>query len=54
MATQQRFTAQLHEIKSRLGAHNSHPLDVMLTRGEGIWVWDIDGKRYLDGLSDRC
>jgi ornithine--oxo-acid transaminase len=35
----------------RLGAHNYQPLDVILSRGEGVWVWDVDGKRYLDCLS---
>ncbi len=38
-------------IESRLGAHNYEPLDVVLVRGKGIWVWDGDGKRYLDCLS---
>ncbi|MGH8243070.1 MAG: aminotransferase class III-fold pyridoxal phosphate-dependent enzyme, partial [Steroidobacteraceae bacterium] len=38
-------------IEARLGAHNYEPLDVVLTRGEGVWVWDSDGKRYLDCLS---
>ncbi len=51
MAGQQRSTAELIEIESRLGAHNYHPLDVVLTRGEGVWVWDVDGKRYLDCLA---
>ncbi|MEQ8395110.1 ornithine--oxo-acid transaminase [Thalassobaculum sp.] len=35
----------------RLGAHNYKPLDVILTRGEGVWLWDVDGNRYLDCLS---
>src|SRR6187455_536404 len=35
----------------RLGAHNYQPLDVILSRGEGVWLWDVDGKRYLDCLS---
>ena len=39
------------EVESRLGAHNYNPLDVVLTRGEGVWVTDIDGNRYLDCLS---
>jgi ornithine--oxo-acid transaminase len=39
------------EIEDRLGAHNYHPLDVVLTRGEGVWVWDVEGNRYLDCLS---
>ncbi len=33
------------------GAHNYHPLDVVIERGEGAWVWDVDGRRYLDFLS---
>lgn len=33
------------------GAHNYHPLPVVLSRGENEWVWDVDGKRYLDMLS---
>jgi len=33
------------------GAHNYRPLPVVLTRGEGIWVWDVEGRRYLDMLS---
>jgi ornithine--oxo-acid transaminase len=37
--------------EDRLGAHNYHPLDVVLTRGQGVWVWDVDGNRYLDCLS---
>jgi ornithine--oxo-acid transaminase len=39
------------EIEQRLGAHNYKPLDVVLNRGEGVWVWDVAGKRYLDCLS---
>ena len=49
---EKRISAQaLIDIETRLGAHNYKPLDVVLTRGEGVWVWDIDGKRYLDCLS---
>ena len=39
------------EIEERLGAHNYHPLDVVLTRGEGVWVWDVEGNKYLDFLA---
>ena len=39
------------ELEERYGAHNYHPLDVVISRGEGVWVYDIDGKRYLDCLS---
>lgn len=38
-------------IERSLGAHNYKPIDVVLARGEGVFVWDVDGKRYLDGLS---
>jgi len=38
-------------IEAELGAHNYNPIDVVLTRGEGIWVWDIDGNRYMDCLA---
>jgi ornithine--oxo-acid transaminase len=41
----------LIKTEDRLGAHNYHPLDVVLTRGEGVWVWDVEGNRYLDCLS---
>ena len=37
--------------ESRYGAHNYHPLPVVLNRGEGVHVWDVEGKRYLDFLS---
>ncbi len=51
MAEARPSARDLIEIESRLGAHNYQPLDVVLTRGEGVWVWDVDGKRYLDCLS---
>jgi len=38
-------------IEQQLGARNYKPLDVVLTRGEGVYVWDVDGNRYLDCLS---
>ena len=44
-------TESLIETEYRLGAHNYKPLDVVLSRGEGVHVWDIDGNRYLDCLS---
>ena len=37
--------------ESRYGAHNYHPLDVVLSRGEGCYVWDVEGKRYMDFLA---
>ena len=42
---------ELIELENRYGAHNHHPLDVVLTKGEGVWVYDTDGKKYLDCLS---
>ncbi len=39
------------EQNDRYGAHNYHPLPVVITRGEGVWLEDVDGKRYLDCLS---
>jgi ornithine--oxo-acid transaminase len=38
-------------LENEYGAHNYHPLDVVLCRGEGVWVWDVDGKKYLDCLA---
>ncbi len=38
-------------LEEKFGAHNYHPLDVVIERGEGVWVYDVDGKRYLDCLS---
>ena len=38
-------------LEQELGAHNYNPLDVVLTRGEGVWVWDVEGNKYLDCLS---
>ena len=39
------------ELEEKFGAHNYHPLPVVLNRGEGVHVWDVDGKRYYDFLS---
>ncbi len=43
--------AQLMELETKYGAHNYHPLPVVLERGEGVYVWDVDGKQYFDFLS---
>ncbi len=45
------LTRRYLAIEAELGAHNYKPLDVMLTRGERVWVWDLEGRRYLDCLS---
>src|SRR5947209_2264633 len=42
---------ELIELEQQFGAHNYHPLDVIIERAEGVWVYDIEGKRYLDCLS---
>jgi ornithine--oxo-acid transaminase len=39
------------ELEEKYGAHNYEPLDVVLSRGQGVWVWDVEGKKYLDCLS---
>ncbi|MGD8882175.1 MAG: aminotransferase class III-fold pyridoxal phosphate-dependent enzyme, partial [Desulfobacterales bacterium] len=39
------------ELENEYGAHNYKPLDVVVSRGEGVWVWDVNGNRYLDCLS---
>ncbi|BBO81536.1 ornithine aminotransferase [Desulfosarcina ovata subsp. sediminis] len=39
------------DLENQYGAHNYKPLDVVLTRGEGVWVWDVDGRKYLDCLA---
>jgi len=38
-------------LEDHWSAHNYHPLDVVIARGEGIWVWDVEGKKYLDFLA---
>jgi ornithine--oxo-acid transaminase len=44
-------SAELIEMEERYGAHNYHPLNVVLSKGQGVWVYDVDGTRYLDCLS---
>ncbi len=44
-------TAEYIQMENQYGAQNYNPLDVVLSRGKGVWVWDVDGKRYLDCLS---
>ena len=39
------------ELEDKYGAHNYHPLPVVLERGEGVYVWDVEGKQYFDFLS---
>jgi len=42
---------QLIALEDRFGAHNYHPLDVVIERAEGVWVYDVEGERYLDCLA---
>lgn len=44
-------SAQLIALEDKLGARNYKPLDVVLSRGEGVWVWDVEGNKYLDCLA---
>jgi len=52
METMEKLSAlALMELEAKYGAHNYHPLPVVLERGEGVYVWDVEGKRYFDFLS---
>src|ERR1700733_534910 len=44
-------TRHLVEEEEKYGAHNYHPLPVVLNRGEGVFLWDVEGKQYYDFLS---
>lgn len=44
-------TQKFVELEEKFGAHNYHPLDVVIDRGEGVWVWDVEGKKYMDCLA---
>ena len=44
-------TQQAIDLENKCGAHNYHPLPVVLNRGEGVYVWDVEGKKYYDFLS---
>jgi ornithine--oxo-acid transaminase len=51
MTTQTLDSKTLIAMENGLGAHNYHPLDVVCTRGEGVWMFDVEGRKYLDCLS---
>ncbi|MEN8965434.1 MAG: aminotransferase class III-fold pyridoxal phosphate-dependent enzyme, partial [Polaribacter sp.] len=52
MAVLDQLTSQeAIELENKYGAHNYHPLPVVLSRGEGVHVWDVEGKKYYDFLS---
>jgi len=44
-------TQELIDLENSFGAHNYHPLDVVIERAEGVWVYDVEGNRYLDCLA---
>ena len=44
-------TSDYIAVEDKYGAHNYHPLDVVLNKGEGIWVYDVDGNKFMDCLS---
>ena len=48
---QQVTSQQAIDLEDKHGAHNYHPLPVVLTKGEGVFVWDVEGKKYYDFLS---
>ena len=51
MSNQPQDSQAYMDLEDRFGAHNYHPLPVVLARGEGVRVWDVEGKEYLDCLS---
>ncbi len=51
MATETMTSEDLMQLENMHGAHNYHPLPVVLERGEGVYVWDVEGKKYFDFLS---
>jgi len=51
MAEMTMTSADLMALEDKHGAHNYHPLPVVLARGEGVYVWDVEGKKYFDFLS---
>ncbi|MGV8946997.1 MAG: ornithine--oxo-acid transaminase [Lutibacter sp.] len=51
MVSEKMSSQQAIDLENNYGAHNYHPLPVVLTKGEGVYVWDVEGKRYYDFLS---
>ena len=47
----QERSQELISLEQRYGAHNYDPLDIVVARGEGVWIWDVEGRRYLDCVS---
>lgn len=51
MDTDIALSADLVRLEEKYGAHNYHPLDVVIDRARGVWVWDVEGRKYLDFLA---
>ncbi len=51
MILKENLTRQYIDLENKYGAHNYHPLPVVLKRGEGVFLWDVEGKKYYDFLS---
>jgi ornithine--oxo-acid transaminase len=51
MHTSAGSTQHYIDLEEQFGAHNYHPLDVVIERAEGVWVWDVEGRKYLDCLA---
>ncbi|HEX6853645.1 MAG TPA: ornithine--oxo-acid transaminase [Candidatus Polarisedimenticolaceae bacterium] len=51
MTTTRASSADYIKLEEDFGAHNYHPLDVVVHRAEGVWVWDVEGNKYLDFLA---
>jgi len=51
MVSEKTASQQVINLEDKYGAHNYHPLPVVLNKGEGVYVWDVEGKRYYDFLS---
>jgi len=51
MTTAASDTKKFVDLEDRYSAHNYHPLEVVIERAEGIWVWDVEGKKYMDFLA---
>ena len=44
-------TKDYMELENAYGAHNYHPLDIVISKAEGVWVWDVEGNKYMDFLA---
>src|SRR5690242_5197935 len=51
MLNQASSTQEFITLEEQYGAHNYHPLDIVIDRAQGVWVYDVEGRRYLDCLS---